>query len=103
MKKNIKTGINEITKKDTCKRAGGLLFGSFLGSVAVMLTDRLTSKNNKVLQYGAGTLSSGTVAVLALGMGYENIGLGSAIIGASQAINTATSLVFKQNVSELTN
>jgi hypothetical protein len=74
-----------------------------LGSVAVMLTNKLTNKSSRVLQYGTGTVSAGTVAVIALGMGYENVGLGSAMVGAGQALNTATSLIFDKNISELVN
>jgi hypothetical protein len=46
-------------------------------------------------------LGAGTVAVLALGRGYENVGLGSAFVTVGQAANTATSLVFDKNVAEL--
>ena len=101
LRKNIDTGIKEISKKDTWRRACGLLCGSLLGSVAVMVSDKLTNSSNKFLRYGAGTIASGTVAVLALGMKYENVGLGSVIVCAGQAINTATSLVFNKNTAEL--
>jgi len=103
LKNNLDAGFQVIKQKDTWKRVAGLACGSLLGSVSVMLTNKLTNKSSRVLQYGTGTVASGTIAVIALGMGYENIGLGSAMVGAAQALNTVTSLVFDKSIAELVN
>ena len=83
------------------EEVGALAGGSFLGSVAVMLTNKLTKNSSRVLQYGTGTISSGAVAVVALGMGYENVGMGSAMVSAGQALNTATSLFLDKSIAEI--
>ena len=101
IKRNIDAGFNVIKQKNTWKKVGALACGSLLGSVAVMLTNKLTSKSSRVLQYGTGTVSSGTVAVIALGMGYEHIGMGSAMVSAGQALNTTTSLLLDKSIAEI--
>jgi hypothetical protein len=100
---DISNGIKEIKHKDTWKRVGALTCGSLVGSLSVMLTNKLTKNNSKVVQYGAGTLASGVITVVALGMGYDNLGMGSAMVSSGQALNTITSLVFDKNISKLMN
>jgi hypothetical protein len=101
LKENLRAGTGKIKQKDTWQRIGALAGGSLLGSGAIMLTDKLTNNSSKVLRYGAGTISSGIVAVASLGFGYDNVGYGAGMVSAGQAINTVTSLLFNKNLNEL--
>lgn len=101
LKGNMGAGYGIIKQKETWKKVCALACGNLLGSVGVMLTNKLTNNSSRVLQYGAGTLSSGAVAIMSFGLGYENVGMGSAMVSAGQALNTATSLVFDKSIAEL--
>ena len=103
LSRKVDVGFNEIKQKETWENVLGFAFGNFLGSFAVSLTDKLTSNNSRVLRYGAGTLSSGALSIMAFGMKYKRIGYGAAAISATRAINTATSLLFDKSVGELLN
>ena len=101
IKGNIDAGFREIKQRDTWKKVGALACGNLLGSVGVMLTNKLTKNSSKVLKNGAGTISSGMVAVISFGLKHENLGMGSAMVSAGQALNTATSLLFDKSISEI--
>jgi len=101
LRENINTGASKITQKDTWHKIGALACGSLLGSVGVMLTNKLMSNSSRVFQYGVGTLSSGALAVISLGFGFDNVGYGAGMVSAGQALNTASSLLFDKSIGEL--
>ena len=103
LKANISIGIERIKEKETWRKIGGGACGMLFGSLAVSVTDKLTSNSNRVLRYSSGTLSSGLVTVLLLGMDYKVASYGAGMVSAGQAINTVTSLVFNKDFNELLN
>ena len=97
---DFKRGKDTLKSKETLKKVGLLAVGSLSGKIAVALSNKLTSNTTQVFQYGAGSLSSGIVTMLALGTGYSDIGYGSAMITADQLINTASTLLTGKNLSQ---
>ena len=106
LKRNIDTGFNEFKQKSTWRRVGAVACGSLLGSAAVILTNKLTSRSSKVFQYGTGTLGAGAVAIASLGVEKEftdYMGFGAAMVCAGQAVNTASTLLTNKTIAEWVN
>jgi len=97
---DMNKGVKALKSKDTLKRVCYLAGGSLLSRVAVILVNKLTSGTSQSLQYGVGSVASGVVTAGALGMGYLDLGYGSAMVTAEQLINTGSSLLTGKSIGE---
>ena len=100
VKRTISQGTNSLKSGDTIKKVAQLVGDSFLSNCAVILTDKLLKSQRQTVQYGAGACASAVVTISALGMGYENVGYGSALVTANQVINTGSSLITGKSLNQ---
>ena len=102
-KQITKTGIQTIKQKDTWKKVAAIAGGTMLAGVGVAVSNKLvgTVSTNRTLKFTCGTVAAGAVAMTCFGLGHNNLGYGAASTTAVQALNTGTSLILKQSLTEL--
>ena len=96
----FKKGAMSLKSKDTLKRVGKLAGGSLISRVAVILVNKVTSGTSQAFQYAVGSVASGVITAGAMGMNWDDVGYGSAMVTAEQLINTGSSLITGKSISE---
>ena len=100
---NINKGVTALRTSSTWKRVGGVALGSLVAGIGASVIKKVAPDSvGSAGKFAGGTCIAGIISIGCFAMGYENAGVGSAMITVNQALNTATLLIMDKSIAELT-